>query len=103
MCLPSSSGKVPFPGASRAGSVIERGPIMLSDPVLQSWNPSEPGEARALVRAVSERARAEGVTLSDPPAEPVNCCGNGCIGCVWEGYYGDLGYWRDEALLRWAP
>ncbi|GIX51057.1 hypothetical protein QMTAC487_13380 [Sphaerotilus sp. FB-3] len=82
--------------------MLESHPIMMSDLVLQSWNPTDPGEARALVSAVIARAQSEGVELSTPPVEPDNCCGNGCIGCVWDGFYSELGYWRDEALLRWA-
>lgn len=82
--------------------VLESHPIMMNDLVLQSWNPTDPGEAKALISAIIARARAAGVELSDPPAEPDNCCGNGCIGCVWDGFYSELGYWRDEALLRWA-
>ncbi|MFM2348269.1 MAG: hypothetical protein RL654_3022 [Pseudomonadota bacterium] len=83
-------------------SVLESYPIMTNDLVLQSWNPTDPGEAQALISAVIARARTEGVELCVPPAEPDNCCGNGCIGCVWDGFYSELGYWRDEALLRWA-
>ncbi len=82
--------------------MVQTLPIMLSDAILQSWNPCAPDEARALVRAVVERARQEGVDLSPAPTKPDNCCGNGCIGCVWEGFYSDLAYWRDESLLRWA-
>jgi hypothetical protein len=33
-----------------------------------------------------------------PPPEPSTCCGRGCNGCVWEGYFTALAYWRDEAL-----
>jgi len=40
---------------------------MMSDLVLQSWNPTDPGEARALVSAVIARAQSEGVELSTPP------------------------------------
>ena len=75
---------------------------MMSDLVLQSWNPTDPGEARALVSAVIARAQSEGIELSTPPVEPDNCCGTGCIGCVWDGFYSELSYWRDEALLSWA-
>jgi len=40
--------------------------------------------------------------LRPPPPEPTACCGRGCNGCVWEGYYTALRLWRDEAcdLLR---
>jgi hypothetical protein len=74
----------------------------IADDALQAWNPTDPREARALVQAVQARAQQQGVSLSEPPTEPDNCCNTGCIGCVWEGYYGELAYWRDESLLRWA-
>lgn len=55
--------------------------------------------AQALIAAVQARALAGGVSLRPPPPEPTSCCGRGCNGCVWEGYYAALAYWRDEALL----
>lgn len=55
--------------------------------------------ALALFSALQARASAAGVTLREPPPEPVSCCGRGCNGCVWEGYYSAVNYWRDEALL----
>jgi hypothetical protein len=33
----------------------------------------------------------------------VGCCGRGCNGCVWEGYFAAVAYWRDEALLILEP
>lgn len=55
--------------------------------------------ARAMFAALQARASAQGVTLRPPPPEPTTCCGRGCNGCVWEGYYAAASYWRDEALL----
>ncbi len=75
---------------------------MIPDDVLMHWTPTEPAEARALVRAVLARAKAADVALPAAPAEPTNCCDSGCIGCVWEGFYSEVTYWRDEAMLRWA-
>lgn len=54
------------------------------------------------MRAVLDRAARQAVVLPDPPPEPTNCCDSHCIGCVWEAHYGDVAYWRDEAILRWA-
>ncbi len=75
---------------------------MIPDEALQQWNPTERREAQALVRAVQDRAGRLGVELTRPPDAPDNCCESGCIGCVWEAYYSDLAYWRDECLLRWS-
>ena len=40
-----------------------------------------------------------GIALRSPPPEPTSCCGRGCNGCVWEGFYSAAAYWREEALL----
>ncbi|MFY9479455.1 MAG: oxidoreductase-like domain-containing protein [Aquabacterium sp.] len=56
-------------------------------------------QARAAFQALQERAASQGLTLRPPPPEPTTCCGRGCNGCVWEGFYAAANYWRDEALL----
>lgn len=55
--------------------------------------------AQRLFAALQAQAAAHGVSLRSPPPEPTSCCGRGCNGCVWEGYYEAVIYWRDEALL----
>lgn len=55
--------------------------------------------AQTLFRILQDIARKQGHTLREPPTEPTTCCGKGCNGCVWEGYYDAVVYWRDEALL----
>ncbi|MES2363352.1 MAG: oxidoreductase-like domain-containing protein [Pseudomonadota bacterium] len=57
----------------------------------------------ALFGALQQRAQAAGITLRTPPPEPSTCCGRGCNGCVWEGYYSAAEYWREEALLQLQP
>jgi len=44
----------------------------------------------------------QGQTLRAPPPEPTSCCGRGCNGCVWEGYYAALTFWREDALALLA-
>ncbi|HEY0819795.1 MAG TPA: oxidoreductase-like domain-containing protein [Rhizobacter sp.] len=55
--------------------------------------------ARALFDELQQRARVAGVVLRAPPPEPTTCCGRGCNGCVWEGWYAAVDYWHEEALL----
>ena len=54
-------------------------------------------QARAQISLWQSRAAAAGVQLRKPPPEPDSCCGRGCNGCVWEGYYGALGFWLEDA------
>jgi hypothetical protein len=49
-------------------------------------------------RALRERSLALDVVLRPPPPEPDSCCGRGCHGCVWEGFYEALHQWRMDAL-----
>ncbi|MDI1258192.1 oxidoreductase-like domain-containing protein [Aquabacterium sp.] len=55
--------------------------------------------AQRMFAALQAQAQARGVELRQPPPEPTTCCGRGCNGCVWEGYFAAAAYWRDEALL----
>lgn len=55
--------------------------------------------AQTMFRLLQDAAMAKGLNLRLPPQEPTSCCGKGCNGCVWEGYYDAVVYWRDEALL----
>jgi hypothetical protein len=51
---------------------------------------------------VMHHARDAGVPLRAPPPLPTTCCGRGCNGCVWEGFYAAANYWQEEALLKLA-
>lgn len=108
--MAAPAGVFSFAGAAVDNSTFAYGthhsdrafPVNIPDDALLAWTPADRDEARALILAVQARARGEGLTLPEPPPEPTTCCGRGCIGCVWEGYYSALAYWRDESVLRWA-
>lgn len=59
--------------------------------------PRNVADARALIGAIEARLAARGLVLRPPPPEPIACCGRGCSGCVWQGYYAALLGWRDAA------
>ena len=66
--------------------------------------PADLATAHALIAHLRGRAQRQGLDLDQalraPPPEPGTCCGRGCNGCVWEGYYNALRYWADDALER---
>lgn len=68
-------------------------------PLIDPSLPASFDEAMALFSALQQRARDVGTTLRTPPPAPTTCCGRGCNGCVWEGFYAAAAYWREEALL----
>jgi Oxidoreductase-like protein, N-terminal len=65
---------------------------------LAAWPLTDRDRARALVAAVQAEAARAGVVWRSPPPEPDTCCGRGCNGCVWEGYFTALAWWREQAL-----
>jgi hypothetical protein len=52
----------------------------------------------ALIQHYQRRAVAAGIRLREPPPEPTGCCGRGCNGCLWEGWFSAVAYWCDEAV-----
>jgi len=64
--------------------------------------PANVDEAMAMSASLRERLARAGVHFRDPPEPPTSCCGRGCNGCVWEGYYAALEYWREQAVERLA-
>ena len=59
--------------------------------------------AQALIAHVSRLLREAGLHHRPPPPEPDTCCGRGCNGCVWEGFYDALGFWREDAIELLFP
>ena len=60
-------------------------------------SPADHSAAMAMFSTLQERAAAADITLRSPPLEPTTCCGRGCNGCVWEGWYAAVAYWREDA------
>jgi hypothetical protein len=70
--------------------------------------PADLPAARARIAAWRAAAQARGLVLDEalrpPPPEPSTCCGKGCNGCVWEGFFGALLFWQEDAqALLAAP
>ncbi|MCT9813107.1 oxidoreductase-like domain-containing protein [Acidovorax sp. Be4] len=43
-----------------------------------------------------------GVALRPAPTPPTSCCGRGCNGCVWEGFYDAVTFWIEDADVALA-
>lgn len=59
--------------------------------------PRDLAEAEAQIAAIRGLLAGAGLNHRNPPPVPTTCCGRGCNGCVWEGFYAALGWWKDDA------
>ncbi len=60
------------------------------------------GEALARIARVQAQAERAGIALRTPPPLPTTCCGRGCNGCVWEGYFDAVTWWLEDAAQALA-
>lgn len=66
--------------------------------------PASLAEAEAQIDAIRALLAVRGLPHRASPPVPTSCCGRGCNGCVWEGFYGALAWWcEDAAALLAAP
>ncbi len=54
-------------------------------------------QAQAVFARWQSLAAQHAVTLRRPPPEPTTCCGRGCNGCVWEGWFDAVLFWQEDA------
>jgi Oxidoreductase-like protein, N-terminal len=59
-------------------------------------------QARAQFSQLGAQLQARALAFRPPPPEPASCCGRGCHGCVWEGFYAAASAWCEDVQARLA-
>ena len=73
------------------------------DPVMPQGAANPLAVALARIAHWQHLARGAGIALREPPPQPASCCGRGCNGCVWEGFFDAVGFWIEDAELALQP
>ena len=68
---------------------------------MEALAPQLQAASAAFARYQRQAAQA-GVALRPAPAPPTSCCGRGCNGCVWEGFYDAATFWIEDAQAALA-
>jgi len=75
----------------------------MSVDVLLSMPLHDAPSAHAMFAYAQRLAAGQGLTLRATPPEPTTCCGRGCNGCVWEGFFAAALFWREDAIEVLKP